>query len=72
MTLHLILIFFHKHTQWPGPGREEKNVVGYPFLPVYVAKTTGFFFIVFGTLDLWAALSRSTRSGSTAPTTRRR
>ena len=56
MAFHLILIFFHKHTQWPGPGREERNVVGYPFLPVYVAKTTGFFFLVFGTLTLMGAL----------------
>jgi ubiquinol-cytochrome c reductase cytochrome b subunit len=56
MAAHLILIFYHKHTQWPGPGREEKNVVGYPFLPVYIAKTTGFFFIVFGTLALMGAM----------------
>ncbi len=56
MALHLILIFFHKHTQWPGPGREEQNVVGYPFLPVYVGKTTGFFFLVFGTLTLMGGM----------------
>ena len=56
MVLHLILIFFHKHTQWPGPGREERNVVGYPFLPVYLAKTSGFFLIVFGTLTLMGGL----------------
>lgn len=56
MAAHLLLIFYHKHTQWPGPGREEKNVVGYPFLPVYVAKTTGFFFMVFGVLALMGAL----------------
>ena len=56
MAAHLILIFFHKHTQWPGPGRKEKNVVGYPFLPVYVAKTTGFFFLVFGTLTLMGGI----------------
>ena len=44
VALHLILVFYHKHTQWPGPGRSERNVVGYPFFPVYAAKTTGFFF----------------------------
>ncbi|UYM07750.1 cytochrome bc1 complex cytochrome b subunit [Solicola gregarius] len=53
---HLILTFFHKHTHWAGPGRTEKNVVGYPFLPVYVAKTSGFFFIVFGVTALMGAL----------------
>ncbi len=48
ITLHLLLVFFHKHTQWPGAGRTEQNVVGYPLMPVYIAKAGGFFFIVFG------------------------
>jgi ubiquinol-cytochrome c reductase cytochrome b subunit len=45
---HMLLLVFHKHTQWPGPGRTEQNVVGYPMLPVYMAKAGGFFFMVFG------------------------
>ena len=41
--------------------------------PVYTAKAGGFFFIVFGVTALMGgARSRSTRSGSTGPTTRRR
>jgi ubiquinol-cytochrome c reductase cytochrome b subunit len=56
VTAHLILVVYHKHTQWPGPGRSEKNVVGYPFLPVYVSKATGFFFMVFGTIGLMGAM----------------
>ena len=56
VALHLILVFYHKHTQWPGPGRSERNVVGYPFFPVYAAKTTGFFLIVFGVTALMGAL----------------
>ncbi|MBJ7394193.1 MAG: ubiquinol-cytochrome c reductase cytochrome b subunit, partial [Candidatus Nanopelagicales bacterium] len=39
-----------------GPGRTEKNVVGYPLLPVYTAKAGGFFFIVFGVTTLLGAL----------------
>ena len=31
----------------PRP-RARRNVVGYPFLPVYLAKSAGFFFMVFG------------------------
>jgi ubiquinol-cytochrome c reductase cytochrome b subunit len=54
--LHLTLIVYHKHTQWPGPGRREGNVVGYPFLPVYVSKATGFFFMVFGVVAAMGAL----------------
>ena len=53
---HMLLLVYHKHTQWPGPGRTEKNVVGYPMLPVYAAKAGGFFFVVFGFLALMGAL----------------
>ena len=48
ISAHLMLVWYQKHTQYPGPGRTEKNVVGYPLLPVYMAKAGGFFFIVFG------------------------
>jgi len=53
---HMLLLVYHKHTQWPGPGRTEKNVVGYPMLPVYAAKAGGFFFVVFGFTALMGAL----------------
>jgi ubiquinol-cytochrome c reductase cytochrome b subunit len=52
---HMLLLVFHKHTQWPGPGRTEGNVVGYPMLPVYAAKAGGFFFVVFGFTALMGA-----------------
>ncbi len=55
-TAHILLVFLHKHTQFPGPGRTNKNVVGYPLLPVYVAKAGGFFFIVFGVIALISAV----------------
>ncbi|MEC4019323.1 cytochrome bc1 complex cytochrome b subunit [Streptomyces sp. H27-D2] len=50
LVAHLILVFFHKHTQFAGPGRTEKNVVGMPLLPIYMAKAGGFFFLVFGVI----------------------
>jgi ubiquinol-cytochrome c reductase cytochrome b subunit len=53
---HMLLLVYHKHTQWPGPGRTEQNVVGYPLLPIYAAKAGGFFFIVFGVTALMGAL----------------
>jgi ubiquinol-cytochrome c reductase cytochrome b subunit len=53
---HMLLLVYHKHTQWAGPGRTEKNVVGYPMLPVYAAKAGGFFFIVFGVTALMGGL----------------
>src|SRR5689334_2556015 len=53
---HIGLVFIHKHTQYPGPGKTNDNVVGFPVMPVYAAKAGGFFFIVFGVLALIAAL----------------
>ncbi|GIG27426.1 cytochrome b [Cellulomonas marina] len=53
--LHLLFVVLHKHTQYPGSGRTDKNVVGYPLFPVYVAKAGGFFFVVFGVIALMAA-----------------
>ena len=53
--VHLALVVLHKHTQFPAPGRTERNVVGYPVYPVYAAKAGGFFFIVFGVVVLVAS-----------------
>jgi len=53
---HMVLLVYQKHTQWPGPGRTEQNVVGYPMMPIYAAKAGGFFFIVFGITALMGGL----------------
>ena len=55
-TAHIVLVAVQKHTQFPGPGRTNENVVGYPVMPVYAAKAGGFFFIVFGVIALMSAL----------------
>ncbi len=56
VSVHLMLVWTQKHTQFPGPGRTNNNVVGYPLMPVYMAKAGGFFFIVFGICTLIAGL----------------
>jgi ubiquinol-cytochrome c reductase cytochrome b subunit len=56
VTAHLIMVFYQKHTQFPGAGRTESNVVGYRLYPIYMAKAGGFFFIVFGFITLIAGL----------------
>ncbi|MFF5441430.1 cytochrome bc complex cytochrome b subunit [Streptomyces achromogenes] len=58
VVAHLILVFYHKHTQFAGPGKTETNVVGMPLLPVYMAKAGGFFFLVFGVLAALAAVAQ--------------
>jgi len=55
-TAHILLVAIQKHTQFPGPGRTNDNVVGFPVMPVYAAKAGGFFFIVFGVIALVAGL----------------
>ena len=56
IAAHLVLVVYHKHTQFPGAGRNDGNVVGYPVFPVYMAKAGGFFFIVFGVIALMGGL----------------
>ena len=54
--IHLMFVVVHKHTQYPGAGNTEKNVVGEPVLPTFAAKGGGFFFLIFGLLSLISAL----------------
>lgn len=57
VVAHLILVFYHKHTQFAGPGKTNKNVVGAPFMPIYMAKAGGFFFLVFGVITIISAIA---------------
>ncbi|MCG6493864.1 cytochrome bc complex cytochrome b subunit [Kitasatospora sp. A2-31] len=57
LVAHLILVFYHKHTQFAGPGRTEQNVIGMPLMPVYMAKAGGFFFLVFGVIAFMSAIA---------------
>jgi ubiquinol-cytochrome c reductase cytochrome b subunit len=52
---HLFLLVRQKHTQFPGKGKTEHNVVGSPMFPVFMAKTTGFLFMIAGLTALLAA-----------------
>ncbi|WP_435882478.1 cytochrome bc1 complex cytochrome b subunit [Streptomyces umbrinus] len=58
VTVHLILVFYLKHTQWRGPGRSRQNAVGKPFFPQFVASSGGLFFMVFGVLALLGGLAQ--------------
>ena len=54
VTAHLFLMFHQKHTQMPGKGRTNTNVVGAPMYPYFMAKTGAFFFFTFAALALAA------------------
>ena len=44
LGVHLALVWRQKHTQYPGPGRSDRNVEGIMFWPTYAAKSVGLFF----------------------------
>jgi ubiquinol-cytochrome c reductase cytochrome b subunit len=58
ITFHLLMIWYQKHTDFPGPGRTENNVIGSRLYPVYAAKAGGFFFLVFAVCALLGGLAQ--------------
>lgn len=54
--VHMALVWFQKHTQFPGPGRTESNVVGVRVLPVFAIKSGAFFAMITGILGLMGGL----------------
>ena len=58
VTGHMVLLVLQKHTQFPGRGRTEDNVVGSPMFPVFMVKTTGFMFLVTAVTTLLGAFAQ--------------
>jgi len=56
IAIHLALVWFQKHTQFPGAGRTETNVVGVRVMPVFAVKSGAFFAMVTGILGLMGGL----------------
>jgi ubiquinol-cytochrome c reductase cytochrome b subunit len=56
MTVHLALIMRARHTQFPGVGRRERNVVGTPLWPAYALRSVGLLFGVSAVLFLVGGL----------------
>ncbi|OHU65057.1 cytochrome b [Mycobacteroides chelonae] len=54
--VHLALVWYQKHTQFPGPRRTETNVVGVRIVPVFALKSGAFFAIVTAVLALMGGL----------------
>ena len=54
--LHLLILVKQKHTQFPGAGRTEHNVVGVRMFPTFAAKSGGLFFVVFGAIAALAGV----------------
>jgi ubiquinol-cytochrome c reductase cytochrome b subunit len=53
---HLAMIMRQRHTQFPGPGRREDNVVGTPMWPGYALRSVGLLMLVAAVLVLIGGL----------------
>ncbi|WP_284750245.1 cytochrome bc1 complex cytochrome b subunit [Amycolatopsis sp. RTGN1] len=53
---HLALVWYQKHTQFPGVRRKETNVVGVRIMPYFALKGGAFFTLVVGVLALMSGL----------------
>ena len=49
---HLALVWYQKHTQFPGVRRKETNVVGVRIVPVFALKSGAFFTLVTAVLAI--------------------
>jgi len=56
IAIHLAIIVRQKHTQFPGRGRTERNVVGLPLWPGYAFRSIGLLLSVAGVLFLLGGL----------------
>ncbi|MFF4776576.1 cytochrome bc complex cytochrome b subunit [Microtetraspora fusca] len=50
VTAHMTLMWVQKHTQMPGKGRTDRNSVGAPFYPAFMAKAGAYFLLTFAVL----------------------
>ena len=53
---HLGLLWLQRHTEFPGPGRNDRTMVGSPMVPQYALRTTGYFLLLAGVLTAFGAL----------------
>ena len=56
IAVHVGLVWYQKHTQFPGLRRKETNVVGVRIMPVFALKGGGFTAVVIGVTALLGGL----------------
>jgi ubiquinol-cytochrome c reductase cytochrome b subunit len=52
IAAHVGLVWYQKHTQFPGPGRTENNVIGARIVPVFALDQGAFFAFTFAVTAL--------------------
>ncbi|WP_158894919.1 cytochrome b [Amycolatopsis anabasis] len=56
VAVHLALVWYQKHTQFPGVRRKETNVVGVRIMPYFAVKAGAFFAVVTGVIALMSGV----------------
>jgi ubiquinol-cytochrome c reductase cytochrome b subunit len=56
IAVHVGLVWYQKHTQFPGLRRKETNVVGVRIMPVFALKAGGFTAVVIGVTAILGGL----------------
>ncbi|WP_019811065.1 cytochrome bc1 complex cytochrome b subunit [Saccharomonospora halophila] len=56
IAVHLALVWYQKHTQFPGVRRKESNVVGVRIMPVFALKGGAWFAVVTGFTALMSGM----------------
>ncbi|QLY31252.1 cytochrome b [Nocardia huaxiensis] len=52
IVAHIALVWYQKHTQYPGPGRTERNVIGTRIVPVFSLDQGAYFAFTLGVLAI--------------------
>jgi ubiquinol-cytochrome c reductase cytochrome b subunit len=58
VTAHMMIMWHQKHTAMPTKQQTETQVYGYPFYPVFMAKTGAYFMFTFGVCALLGAFAQ--------------
>ncbi|MFD0856372.1 cytochrome bc complex cytochrome b subunit, partial [Actinomadura adrarensis] len=58
VTAHMMIMWVQKHTAMPVKNQTEQQVYGYPFYPVFMAKTGAYFLFTFGVCALLGAFAQ--------------
>ena len=58
VTAHMMIMWHQKHTAMPTKEQTEEKVYGYPFYPVFMAKTGAYFLFTFGVLALLSTFAQ--------------
>ncbi|MFC5182145.1 cytochrome bc1 complex cytochrome b subunit [Actinomadura harenae] len=58
VTAHMMIMWHQKHTAMPSKNQSNEQVYGYPFYPVFMAKTGAYFLFTFGVVALLGAFAQ--------------